>query len=45
LKAGKNVLLLKVAQDQPPPQLPPVLRFQLRVCDAGGKAVLAEGRK
>lgn len=45
LKAGKNVLLLKVAQDEPPPQLPPVLRFQLRVCDAGGKAVLpADGK-
>jgi hypothetical protein len=45
LKAGTNVILLKVAQDEPPPQLAPMLRFQLRVCDAGGKAVLAVGRK
>jgi hypothetical protein len=45
LKPGKNVLLLKVAQDEPPPQLPAALRFQLRVCDAGGKAVLASDRK
>lgn len=45
LKAGKNVILLKVAQDEAPPQLPPMLRFQLRVCDANGKAVLAADRK
>jgi hypothetical protein len=45
LKAGKNIILLKVTQDEPPPPLPPMLRFQLRVCDAGGKAVLAAGRK
>jgi hypothetical protein len=45
LRAGKNVILLKVAQDEPPPQLPGMLRFQLRVCDANGKAVLAADRK
>jgi hypothetical protein len=45
LKAGKNVFLLKVAQDEPPPNLAPMLRFQLRVCDASGKAVLAADRK
>jgi hypothetical protein len=45
LKAGKNVILLKIAQDEPPPQLPPMLRFQLRVCDASGKAILAADRK
>jgi hypothetical protein len=45
LKPGKNVILLKVAQDEPPPQLPAALRFQLRVCDASGKAVLAADRK
>jgi hypothetical protein len=45
LKPGKNVFLLKVAQDEPPPQLPAMLRFQLRVCDANGKAVLAAARK
>jgi hypothetical protein len=45
LKEGKNVLLLKVAQDEAPPSLPAMLRFQLRVCDATGKAVLAADRK
>jgi hypothetical protein len=45
LKAGKNVILLKVAQDEPPPNLAQMLRFQLRVCDASGKAVLAADRK
>jgi hypothetical protein len=45
LRPGKNVILLKVAQDEPPPQVPAMLCFQLRVCDAGGKAVLAADRK
>ncbi len=45
LRAGKNIILLKVAQDEPPPQLPPMLVFQLRICDAGGRAVLAADRK
>jgi hypothetical protein len=45
LKPGKNVILLKVAQGEPPPHLPPMLRFQMRVCDANGKAVLAADRK
>jgi hypothetical protein len=45
LKPGKNVILLKVAQDEPPAQLPAMLRFQMRICDAGGKAVLAADRK
>jgi hypothetical protein len=40
LRPGKNTILLKVAQDAAPPQLPPMLRFQLRVCDAGGAPVL-----
>src|SRR5262249_55203948 len=39
LKPGKNTILLKVSQDTPPPQLPAMLRFQLRVCDADGAAV------
>jgi hypothetical protein len=45
LKPGRNVILLKVGQDEAPPQLPPMLRFQLRVCDADGAAVLAADRQ
>jgi hypothetical protein len=45
LGPGKNLILLKVAQDEPPPYLPAMLRFQLRVCEANGKAVLAADRK
>jgi hypothetical protein len=41
LKAGKNVILLKVCQDLPPPQLPALWRFQLRVCDSTGAAIHA----
>jgi hypothetical protein len=44
LQPGKNVILLKVAQDEAPPQLPAMLRFQLRVCDGSGKAILAADR-
>jgi hypothetical protein len=41
LKPGTNTLLLKVAQDVPPPQLPPPnhWRFMLRVSDATGAAI------
>jgi outer membrane protein assembly factor BamB len=39
LQAGKNLLLMKVSQDVPPPQVAKLWRFQLRVCDAGGAAV------
>jgi hypothetical protein len=45
LRPGKNVLLLKVGQDEAPPQLAPMLRFQLRVCDAGGAAVMPADAK
>ena len=31
LSPGKNIMLLKVAQDVPPPYLPAMLRFQLRL--------------
>jgi hypothetical protein len=44
LKPGKNTILLKIWIDTPPPQLPKVWRFQLRVCDAGGAAVLSATR-
>jgi hypothetical protein len=44
LKPGKNALLLKLWMDTPPPQLPKIWRFQLRVCDASGAAVLSTTR-
>jgi hypothetical protein len=43
LKPGKNTILLKIWMDTPPPQ-PKIWRFQLRVCDAGGAAVLSATR-
>jgi hypothetical protein len=41
LKPGANIILLKFAQEPPPPQLPPPnhWRFMLRVCDASGAAI------
>ncbi len=40
LKKGKNTILIKLAQDVPPPQLPQKLwQFMLRVCDPQGVAV------
>jgi hypothetical protein len=45
LRPGKNAILLKVAQDVPQPQLPPMLRFQLRVCDADGAPLPAADAK
>lgn len=44
LKPGKNTILMKVSQDNPPPQVAKLWRFQLRVCDAGGAAVLSTTR-
>jgi hypothetical protein len=44
LRPGKNTLLLKLWIDTPPPQLPKIWRFQLRVCDAQGTAVLSATR-
>jgi hypothetical protein len=44
LREGKNVFLVKVCQDVPPPSLPQLWRFQLRVCDASGAAVLSATR-
>jgi hypothetical protein len=44
LRAGKNVLLLKVAVDQIPSIVPKYWRFQLRVCDPSGAAVLSTTR-
>jgi hypothetical protein len=41
LRPGANTILLKIAQDVPPPQVPPPnhWRFVLRVCDASGAAL------
>jgi hypothetical protein len=41
LKPGVNTILVKFAQERPPPQLPPPnhWRFMLRVCDASGAAI------
>jgi hypothetical protein len=44
LKRGKNVILLKLSQDEVPPPMPKVCRFQLRVCDASGAAILSTTR-
>ncbi len=41
LREGKNTLLMKVCMDIPPPPLPKLWRFQLRVCDADGAAILS----
>ncbi|QVL31710.1 hypothetical protein KIH39_23170 [Telmatocola sphagniphila] len=44
LREGKNTFLFKVCTDVPPPQLPKLWRFQLRVCDADGVAILSTKR-
>jgi len=44
LREGRNRLLMKVCTDVPQPGLPKLWRFQLRVCDAGGAAVLSTTR-
>jgi hypothetical protein len=45
LHAGKNTFLLKSAQDVPPPQVPQIWQFQLRVCDLNGAAILSRKRQ
>jgi hypothetical protein len=35
---------MKVCTDIPPPGVPKLWRFQLRVCDAGGAAILSTTR-
>jgi hypothetical protein len=42
LREGKNTLLMKVCNEVPPPQVPKLWRFQLRVCDADGAAILSK---
>jgi hypothetical protein len=43
LKGGKNVLLIKVCREDLPP-VPKLWKFQLRVCDEDGAAVLSTTR-
>jgi hypothetical protein len=40
LKPGKNVILLKVCQNEQKEDWAQVWQFQLRVCDSIGKAIL-----
>jgi hypothetical protein len=44
LRTGKNVILLKICQDEQTADWAQEWRFQLRVCDATGKAILAADR-
>jgi hypothetical protein len=44
LQPGKNLILLKSCQADPPAPLPKHWRFMLRVCDAGGVAILSTTR-
>ncbi|MBI3839537.1 MAG: hypothetical protein HY288_16580 [Planctomycetia bacterium] len=44
LKAGRNVILLKICQNEQTETWAQDWKFQLRVCDATGKAVLATDR-
>jgi hypothetical protein len=44
LKKGVNTLLMKVSRAAPPAQVPNLWRFQLRVCDDRGVAILSTTR-
>jgi hypothetical protein len=44
LKPGKNTLLLKLCKEIPPGPVPKHWRFQLRICDADGVAILSTTR-
>jgi hypothetical protein len=44
LREGTNRLVMKVCTGIPPPQVPKLWRFQLRVCDADGAAILSTTR-
>lgn len=45
LRAGKNLILMKVCREDPPPPVPRLWQFQLRVCDDSGAAVHPASRK
>jgi hypothetical protein len=44
LKKGINTFLMKVSRAAPPPQVPNLWRFQLRVCDDKGVGILSTTR-
>ena len=44
LKAGKNQILLKLCQNEQKEQWAQDFKFQLRICDSTGKAILTKGR-
>ncbi len=44
VKAGKNLILLKICQNEQTEDWAQDWKFQLRVCDASGKAILATDR-
>ena len=44
LQAGRNLILLKLCQNEQTEEWAQDWKFQLRVCDATGKAVLATNR-
>ncbi len=44
LKAGKNLILLKICQNEQTEDWAQDWKFQLRVCDASGQAILATDR-
>jgi hypothetical protein len=44
LRAGKNRILVKLYREDPPPPTPKWWRFQLRVCDDDGRAILSTTR-
>ena len=44
LKPGKNVILLKICQNEQTEEWAQDWKFQLRVCDASGKAILSTDR-
>ena len=44
LKKGVNTFLMKVSRAAPPPQVPSLWRFQFRVCNADGVAILSTAR-
>lgn len=44
LKAGKNQILVKVCQNEQKEQWAQDYKFQVRICDSTGKAILTKGR-
>jgi len=44
LRAGKNQILVKVCQNEQKEQWAQDYKFQLRICDSTGKAILTKGR-